>query len=158
MRIDLGMLAAFLMISSTAHAGDMVAHVGQFSVIRDSDKRTGSAGMEYRFNDRFHGLRPTVGALANADGASYGYAGINWDLPLGFVPIVITPGVVAGAYRQGSSKDLGYGLEFRSSLEVTYRMKSGYRVGAAISHLSNAGLGDSNPGTETLQAVVSVPF
>lgn len=141
-----------------ASQGDLAFHAGRFSALRDKPRRSFTAGMEYRFPDQFHGLRPTIGALANADGAIYGYGGINWDLPVPSTPIVITPGFVAGGYSQGDSKDLGHGIEFRSTLEVTYRFDDGQRVGAAISHLSNASLDNDNPGTETIQAVYSLPF
>lgn len=144
---------------ATKGKGDIVIHVGEYSVLRDHAHRSTEAGVEYRFRDQYHGLRPTVGALANDDGATYAYAGINWDLPIkAIAPFVITPGIVAGGYSQGDSKDLGYGLEFRSSLEVTYKFKDGQRLGAAISHLSNASLGNKNPGTETLQIVYSHPL
>lgn len=156
-------LLSFMACTTTAHAADrngsdVVFHVGQYSVFRDSADRSVSSGIEYRFADQYYGLRPTVGILGNADSAMYGYAGINWDLPLGLGPIMITPGTAVGAYSQGDSKDLGHGLEFRSSLEVTYKFDDGQRVGAAISHLSNASLGDRNPGVETIQFVYSYPL
>ena len=88
-----------------------------------------------------------------------GYAGINWDLPIDAIrPFIITPGVKVGGYSQGDSKDLGYGIEFHDSIEVTYRFNDGQRVGAVLSHMSNASLGNKNPGTEIIQAVYSFPL
>ena len=166
MRILLASLLSFTALTGAAFAadvpdtgkGDLAIYAGQLSALRDSKHESLEGGVEYRFQDQWHGIRPTVGALADDDGALYGYAGINWDLPLGILPIVITPGFDAGGYSKGNSKDLGYGIEFRSSLEATYRFDNGQRFGAAISHLSNAGLGDKNPGTETLQVVYSHPL
>lgn len=160
------LVALFALFTLTANAeaadarrgSDLVLHVGEYSVMRGSEYQSTEAGLEYRFPDQYHGLRPTVGILGNSDSAMYGYAGINWDLPLGIAPIIITPGTAVGAYSQGDSKDLGHGLEFRSSLEVTYQFNDGQRVGAAISHLSNASLGDRNPGVETLQFIYSYPL
>lgn len=143
---------------STRRGSDLVFHAGEYSVMRGREYQSVEAGLEYRFADQYHGLRPTVGILGNTDSAMYGYAGINWDLPLGLGPIMITPGTAVGAYHQGDSKDLGLGLEFRSSLEITYKFEDGQRVGAAISHLSNANIGNRNPGVETLQFVYSYPL
>jgi len=161
-------LLTVITCTSAAHAadsrrGDLVLHAGAFSAPRDTTPSTQSfvGGAEYRWapSETLYGLRPTVGALANADGAMYAYGGFNYDIPWRAIePFVITPGVFAGAYSQGDSKDLGSWFEFREHLEVTYRFDSGYRVGASISHLSNASLGDSNPGVETVQAVFSMPM
>lgn len=163
MRILAASLFTLLAATTTAHAadsskGDLVLQVGQYSAFdRNDDALEG--GVEYRFPDQYYGLRPTIGALANEDGALYAYAGINWDLPIDAIkPFVITPGVKVGGYSQGDSKDLGYGIEFHDSIEVTYRFDSGHRVGAALVHMSNASLGDKNPGTEIIQAVYSFPL
>jgi opacity protein-like surface antigen len=153
---------SLLTLTTVAHAadkGDLVVQAGQFSAIRNNANRAVEGGLEYRFPDQYYGLRPTVGVMANGDGATYGYAGINWDLPIDAIrPFVITPGVKVGGYSHGNSKDLGYGVEFHDSIEVTYRFNSGHRIGAALVHMSNADLGNSNPGTEIIQAVYSFPL
>ncbi len=161
-------LFALLTCTTAAHAegggkGDLVLHAGAFSAPRDTTPSTQSfvGGAEYRWapSNYLYGLRPTVGALANGDGAMYGYGGFNYDIPIRAIePFVITPGVFAGAYSQGDSKDLGSWFEFREHLEVSYKFDSGHRLGASISHLSNASLGDSNPGVETVQVVFSMPM
>lgn len=157
-------LVSLIALTSAAHAaptgkGDVAIYGGQYDVFGSgSDNKSVAGGIEYRFADQYHGLRPTIGVMGNTDKALYGYAGAYWDLPLSNSGFYFTPGIAAGAYSHGDSKDLGYGLEFRSTAEVTYRMDSGQRVGVALSHLSNAGLGDKNPGVETLQAVYSFPF
>jgi len=46
----------------------------------------------------------------------------------------------------------------RSQLEVAYRFDGRSRLGLSISHYSNAGLGDDNPGTESLMVNYSVPL
>lgn len=150
-------LAALALLSTPALAqgGDLLSvYGGQFEISDDTNDST-MLGAEYRFADQFNGLRPVVGGFVNGDSGAYGYAGAYWDLPLGTEPFIISPGFAVGGYHSGASKDLGLGLEFRSTLEVAYQFDSGDRLGVAISHLSNAGIGDSNPGTETLQAVYS---
>lgn len=133
-------------------------YAGQFSALRDYDHSAAMLGAEYRFKDMYYGIRPTIGAFGAGDGELYGYAGINWDLPLGLAPFYITPGFNVGGYSSNDQKRLGYALEFRSTLEATYQFASHERVGLAISHLSNAGLGNKNPGTETIQAVFTIPL
>lgn len=143
--------------------GDLVVHTGVYSMPRDTTPSSQSitAGIEYRFtpSDTLYGLRPAAGVLGNGDGAMYGYGGFAYDVPWkGIEPFVITPGVYAGIYGQGDSKKLGSWFEFRESLELDYRFDSGHRLGASISHLSNAGIGSINPGTETVEVVYSMPL
>ena len=151
---------AVIALASPAFAGageHLSVYGGQFE-ISDDVNDSAMLGAEYRFADQFNGLRPVLGVMANADSGAYVYGGAYWDLPLGTAPFVISPGFAVGAYNEGASKDLGSTLEFRSTLEVAYEFDSGHRLGVAISHLSNAGIGDSNPGTETVQAVYSYPL
>lgn len=159
MRHFVAALALFA-LATPAFAGQgehLAVYGGQFEISDDTND-SGMLGAEYRFKDQFNGLRPVVGAFANADSGAYVYGGAYWDLPLGTAPFVISPGFAVGAYNEGASKDLGSVLEFRSTLEIAYEFESGHRLGAAISHLSNAGIGDSNPGTETVQLVYSYPL
>ncbi|OYW14184.1 MAG: hypothetical protein B7X02_00610 [Rhodospirillales bacterium 12-54-5] len=133
-------------------------YVGQYSVIRDFKDASPMFGAEYRYRDVYYGVRPTVGGFVTGDGTVYGSVGINWDLPLGTAPFFITPGFGIGGYHQGGGKPLGYALEFRSTIEASYQFATHERVGFALSHLSNAGLGSKNPGVETFQAVYTVPI
>ncbi len=160
MRQLLAALALFTLAAGPAIAGEgehLAVYGGGFEVFDNTNDST-MLGAEYRFDDQFNGLRPVVGVFANADSGAYAYAGAYWDLPLGTHPFVISPGFAVGAYNEGASKDLGSVLEFRSTLEIAYQFDRGDRLGVAISHLSNAGIGDSNPGTETLQVVYSYPM
>ena len=49
-------------------------------------------------------------------------------------------------------------LEFRSQAELSYIFDDKARLGVAVSHLSNAGIGDRNPGTEVLSLYYMVPL
>lgn len=53
---------------------------------------------------------------------------------------------------------LEYRLEFKSFLEVAYRLTNDSRIGLRGSHLSNAGFGDRNPGADSLSLLYSHPF
>ncbi len=152
-------MLALAALATPAFAGDgqedlFSVYAGKFEFFgQGTDKESMVLGGEYRFKDQFNGLRPVVGGFANSDAGAYGYAGAYWDLPLGTAPFVISPGFAVGAWHEGSSKDLGSVLEFRSTMEVDYEFDSGNRLGVALSHISNAGIGSKNPGVETFQAV-----
>ncbi len=49
-------------------------------------------------------------------------------------------------------------MEFRSQIEFAYRFDDRSRLGVAVSHMSNASLGESNPGTESAMLYYSLPF
>ncbi len=153
-------IAAFLAGAARADEPDDIAfYAGQYSSFRSSQFESVIAGIEYRWADVYYGIRPTLGFWANSDDASYAYGGFYWDIPLGIEPIMITPGVAAGYYNKGDSKDLGSSFEFRDTIEVSYRFESGQRVGAQLTHMSHAGLGgDYNTGVEMIQAVYTHPL
>jgi len=71
---------------------------------------------------------------------------------------VLTPSFGVGAYDEGDGKDLGDTIEFRSQVELAYRFDNRSRVGVAFSHISNAGIGDRNPGTEILNVYYAYPL
>jgi len=52
--------------------------------------------------------------------------------------------------------ELGFPLEYRSSAELSYRLKNKSRFGAMFYHISNSSLGFKNPGTECLVFFYSV--
>jgi hypothetical protein len=56
-----------------------------------------------------------------------------------------------GAYSEGSGNDLGNSVPmFRTQVGASVLLASGWRVGAAMNHKSNAGTASDNPGVETL--------
>lgn len=133
--------------------------IGYYDIFDSNDGGAADFRMEYRSGNQFFWkLKPWVGLEANNDGSIWAGGGVNAD----FMPapnIYITPSFGAGLYAQGSSdKDLGSALEFRSQLEGGYELTNGHRVGLAISHISNASIGDSNPGTEILNVYYHVPL
>ena len=101
-------------------------------------------------------FKPHVGALVMSGGNYYGYAGLLTDLYWGR-NIVMTLSVAAGGYRHGDL-DLGHGLEFRSGIDLAYRFDDTSRLGLGFYHISNASLGDRNPGTESLLLRYSYPL
>jgi len=114
--------------------------------------------LEYRSDYKLWHFKP-FGALAvTSTGQYFVGAGVLVDIFLGR-RFVLTPSLAPHFYGGESAElDLGHNVEFRSQIEVAYRFDDRSRLGLAISHYSNASLGDSNPGTESAMLVYSVPF
>ena len=105
--------------------------------------------IEYRSSKKFWIFKPLVALAGTTTGQGFLGAGILIDVFLGR-RFVFTPSVVPNIYVGGNSKlDLGYAMEIRSQLEASYRFNDRSRLGVAVSHYSNAGLGDDNVGTES---------
>jgi hypothetical protein len=110
--------------------------------------------LDYRFAPWRFGIGPAIGVSANSDGGAYLRAGFSRDFPFRERwNANIT--IAGGGYVRGHGKDLGRGFEFRSAIDFSYEAKPGVRLGAALAHLSNAGISESNPGTETFTLTLS---
>ena len=72
--------------------------------------------------------------------------------------MIFTPSIGFGYYDNGSGKNLGNDLQFRTTLELSYKLKNENRVGISIGHISNANLGDKNPGVEIISLTYQVPY
>lgn len=112
---------------------------------------------EYRSDVKLWIFKPFVGLMGTTDSAFYGYGGFLVDVYFGR-RWVLTPSLAAGYYEEGDGRDLGHELEFRSSIELSYRFDNRTRLGLSFYHLSNANIGDFNPGTEVLSIVYSIPL
>ncbi len=136
---------------------------GAYDIMRPK-WRTWQFDMEYKFHVKrweaptpYLEFRPLVGMFVTARGSGYIYAGLNFDL-LFAKHILFAPGFAAGYYWQGSGKDLGYPLEFRSGVELAWQFDDGGRFGAHFYHLSNASIGRKNPGEESLVVYYDIPI
>jgi len=130
--------------------------VGWFDMNRKQNTST-SFNIEYRSDYKLWIFHPMVGAMVNTDAALYGYAGLDVDVFLGR-RLVLSGNTAFGAYDKGDSKDLGHWIEFRSGMELAYRFDNRARLGVGFHHISNANIGDKNPGTEILSLIFSYPL
>lgn len=110
----------------------------------------------YRRRSGLWAFRPAVGLMITTKQAVYGWAGIAYDLRI--ARLTLTPSIAPGLYRRGRGVDLGYPLEFRSQFEAGYSISGRSRIAVALSHMSNAGLGRTNPGVETLTLDFALAF
>lgn len=115
-------------------------------------------GVAYRFRPSPHwSLAPAVGATVHDNGAYFVYSELRRDFWLG-TRWLLVPSIGMGLFEDGKKLDLGHTVEFRSGLELGYRFDNHWRVGLAMFHLSNGGIGDRNPGTEALVVSISIPL
>jgi lipid A 3-O-deacylase len=128
---------------------------GAFDI--NDNHTTALFGVEYRSDFKDLILTPMAGGFITAEGGLYGYGGVFIDIFLGR-RLVVRPNFSVGAYSDGDGKDLGGVLEFRSAIEIAWRFNDRSRLGVELSHLSNASIYDSNPGTENLTVNYSVPL
>lgn len=70
----------------------------------------------------------------------------------------LNPSLSAGYYNNGADKDLGYDVEFYSQLRLDYKLASNAQIGLGIGHISNADIGEKNPGAETVYLSYHVDF
>lgn len=129
---------------------------GGFDVNRQKDTAV-ELGVQYRHDEKLWIFQPMGGAMATLDGAAHVYAGVSLDIFLGN-RLVLRPSFAPGLYFKGSGYDLGHVIEFRSGIELAYRFDDRSRLGLELYHLSNAHIGDKNPGEESLVLQYSVPF
>ena len=118
----------------------------------DDGKRSTLIGVQHQNEnlnrDTFFGnLSPITGALITADNASYFYTGVQAQYKLG--SLNITPSFAPGYYNEGNGKDLGHILEFKSEVQLSLDLSKSSQFGFSYNHLSNASLGDKNPGANS---------
>ncbi len=115
------------------------------------------AGVQWRGAEKLWIFQPMVGAMATSDVSGNIYAGISLDIFFGN-RLVLRPSFAPGLYTKGSKgHDLGHVIEFRSGAEIAYRFDNRSRLGLEVYHLSNAHLGDKNPGEESIVLTYSIP-
>ena len=98
--------------------------------------------------DTFLGnLSPITGFLFTADNAGYFYTGVQAQYKLG--ALNLTPSFTPGIYHEGDGKDLGHLIEFKSELQISLDLSKTSELGFSYNHISNASLGDKNPGANS---------
>lgn len=131
---------------------------GYFDYIRGNDAGA-EFSLEYRPDYELGWFKPFAHAAYVSNGMTFLGAGLLLDLQVGD-NWIIQPSFAPTWWRGKSGQfdlDLGSAVEFRSRLEVAYRFENKSRLGVSITHTSNGGFEDTNPGTEAVMLNVSVP-
>jgi lipid A 3-O-deacylase len=126
---------------------DWVVSVGGYDII--DGEASAELGIERRFGRRIHEIIPVVGLTVNGDGGFYVAGGARYDRRLGD-RWVFSPHFAVTLLEPGDGRDIGSTVEFRSGLELAYRLEDRRRIGLSFYHLSNAGIDETNPGSESL--------
>ena len=113
--------------------------------------------LEYRWEVNCHHIRPLVSFFIAADGNFFVCGGLGYDIFLG-KRVVITPSFAPGIYYHGHGKKLGFPINFRSAIEMSYIFKTQGRIGAQFNHISNAHMLMKNPGANSLILFYAIPF
>ena len=126
-------------------------YTGMFD-FSDDKKRSTLFGIEHQdenlYRDTFLGrVSPVTGMMITADNATYFYTGVEANLDFG--PFKLTPSFTPGIYSQGEGKDLGHPLEFKSEVQLSMDLGESTNFGMSYNHVSNASLGDKNPGANS---------
>jgi len=120
------------------------------------ERHAAAFGAEYRWGAHLWIVHPFVGINGTSKGGVYGYGGLLLDISL-IDRLWFTPSFAVGGFSRGGGSDLGHVIEFRSGFELSYEFENKSRLGVRYEHISNAGISDTNPGTENIWLVFTVP-
>lgn len=170
-------LICLTMLSMPLQAtGYDILSLGQYDVKFDGSQTNSAVDFRYerRFDnslleigpetENFFYLKPFVGIEATSDSATYFLGGVYLEDNLGDLITgeksnwIFTPSFGAGYYDNGDGKKLGHNIEFRTTFEISYELESKKRIGISFGHISNANIGDKNPGVEILSFSYQIPF
>lgn len=147
---------AFILAGLASHAGEPYLLVG-----------TGLGNLRYPPRQAYLSLEFTYALdakpwgfwTAAEVGPHEGYVGVGLYLQWAFARRWVV-GISSGPgwFSDSGPIYLGSNLEFRSTAYLMYRLERGYRIGASLSHYSNAGLATHNPGAESLRVFIAIPL
>ena len=118
----------------------------------DDKQAAGVFGIQHQNDDLFRKsflgrLSPITGGFLTGNNAFYFYTGAQAEYDLGL--FTITPSFAPGYYNSGDGKDLGSVLEFKSEIQMSLNLSDSTEFGMSYNHISNASLGDKNPGANS---------
>ena len=126
-------------------------YTGMFD-FSDDKQAAGVFGLEHQNEDLYRNsfvgkVSPITGGFLTENNAFYFYSGVQAEYDLGF--LTVTPSFAPGYYNSGDGKDLGYPLEFKSEVQMSFNLSETSNLGMSYNHISNASLGTKNPGANS---------
>ena len=126
-------------------------YVGMFD-FSDTKQSAGLFGLQHQNDDLFRNsflgkLSPITGGFVTENNAVYLYTGAQAEFDLGL--FTFTPSFAPGYYNSGNGKDLGSALEFKTEVQMSLNLSDSTEFGMSYNHISNASLGDKNPGANS---------
>ena len=118
----------------------------------DDKQKAGIIGIQHQnedlFRESFLGrLSPITGGFLTEKSAFYFYTGAQAEYEIG--SFTFTPSFAPGYYNAGDGKDLGSALEFKTEVQMSVNLSDSTQFGMSYNHISNASLGDKNPGANS---------
>tara|TARA_Y100000590_G_scaffold238503_1_gene268297 strand:- start:713 stop:1249 length:537 start_codon:yes stop_codon:yes gene_type:complete len=118
----------------------------------DDNQASGFIGLQHQNDDLYRKsflgkISPITGGFLTEKSAFYFYTGAQAEYDLGL--FTITPSFAPGYYNAGDGKDLGSVLEFKSEIQMSLNLTDSTEFGMSYNHISNASLGDKNPGANS---------
>ena len=159
LKITLNLFLFFLLIVPTYseekkenfNEHELNFYTGMFD-FSDDGQKAALFGFEHQnenlVRDSFLGtLSPVTGFMLTENNAAYAYTGIQAQYNLGKLNII--PSFTPGIYGKGDGKDLGHTIEFKSEIQLSFDIFSESELGFSYNHISNASLGEKNPGANS---------
>ena len=119
----------------------------------DDKQRSPVLGLEHQNDELFIRTTrgtiysPITGAFITGNNAFYLYTGVQAEYKIG--NFIINPSFAPGYYGEGNGKDLGFPLEFKSEIQMSFDLSNSAHLGMSYNHISNASLGTKNPGANS---------
>ena len=137
--------------SQEAQETELNFFTGMFD-FSDDKQASGIIGLQHQNDDLYRksflgNLSPITGGFITEKNAMYFYTGAQAEYDLGL--FTITPSFAPGYYNSGNGKDLGSALEFKTEVQMTMNLSDSTEFGMSYNHISNASLGDKNPGANS---------
>ena len=136
-------------INEKGHEWNFYSGTFDFS---DTGMRSSIIGIQHHneslTRDSFLGtLSPVTGFMMTARSSTYAYTGVQAQYKFGKLNII--PSFTPGLYGEGNGKDLGHVIEFKSEVQLSLDLSSSSELGFSYNHISNASLGEKNPGANS---------
>ena len=128
----------------------------------DDDNTSTLYGINYHLSDNAFSvfslidLNPVIGGFVTAKSATMFYSGFETNI--GQDSIYLNLSSSAGVYSNGDGKNLGNALQFKSEVNLFYKLGKSSRIGLGSHHISNAGLSSVNPGTNNFYLIFNQDF
>ena len=153
-------IASFLLLNLNLYANSFSIFGGVYDY--DDDNTSTLFGLNYHLSDNSFSifnlidLNPVIGGFVTAKSATMFYSGFETNI--GQDTIYLNLSSSAGIYSNGDGKDLGNALQFKSEVNIFYRLSKSSRLGLGSHHISNAGLSSVNPGTNNFYLIFNRDF
>ena len=128
----------------------------------DDDNTSTLYGINYHLSDNAFSvlnlidLNPVIGGFVTAKSATMFYSGFETNIGQDFIYLNLSSS--AGVYSNGDGKNLGNALQFKSEVNLFYKLGKSSRIGLGSHHISNAGLSSVNPGTNNFYLIFNQDF